>query len=312
MKILITVMLMLASTLSADVVSKVSEKQWFHGSDDCSKNTEPALDILEVNMDTYILRQNKCLDAEAPFIYLMFGNDTLFIQDTGATEDADRFPLYQTIQGIIKNRAENNPDVSSEVNILVTHSHGHGDHKAADSQFIGKPNVTIIDTYVSAISAYFNLQNWPDGESQVELGNRKLTVFAIPGHHDQSIAVFDPMTGWLLTGDTFYPGRLYVKDWSLFKDSIQKLADFSNKHPVTALMGTHIEMSQDAGKDFPVGTTYQPNELPLPLTIEDLSLLNKTLITMADPEEKVLDKFIIAPVGMMQKIIGGVLGWFVS
>jgi len=312
MKYILFILIITTAPVFANLTEQVTSKIWVHGAEDCSTNKEPAIDILEVDKDTFILRQNKCLNYEAPFIYLLFGEDTLFIQDTGATEDADKFPLYETIENIINQRAKNLSTETSEINILVSHSHGHGDHRAADEQFRGKPQVTVIETDVKAISTYFNLNEWPDGESEYDLGNRKLTIFPIPGHHDQSIAVFDHQTGWLLTGDTFYPGRLYVKDWILFKSSIQKLVSFSEKHHVTALMGTHIEMSTTPGSDYPMGSNYQPDETSLVLSVSDLILLSETLSKMQDAEHKVFDKYIISPVGTMQKVIGGIVGWFTN
>src|SRR5882757_4312058 len=43
-------------------------------------------------------------------------------------------------------------------------------------------------------------------------GGRVLRVTGIPGHDERSIAVYDPWTGFLVTGDSVYPGRLYVRD----------------------------------------------------------------------------------------------------
>ena len=312
MKYILFILAITSATAFADLSEKVNAKRWIHGAEDCSISMETAIDILEVDKDTYILRQSKCLNAEAPFIYLLFGEHTLFIQDTGASEDADEFPLYETVINIIKQRAEHSLPSASEIQILVTHSHGHGDHKAADDQFRGKPGVTLVEADVKVISNYFNFKQWPDGQSEIDLGNRKLIIFPIPGHHEQSIAVFDQRTGWLLTGDTFYPGRLYVNDWELFKSSIQKLVTFSEIHPVKALMGTHIEMSKTPGSDYPIGTIYQPDEVSLVLTTSDLLLLNKGLSKMQNADDKVFDKFIIAPIGIVQKFIGGIISWFVS
>lgn len=311
MKIIILILTIMSAPILANYSEVVNAKNWNHGAKDCSISTEKAIDILEVDIDTYILRQSKCLNAEAPFIYLLFGEDTLFVQDTGASEDADVFPLYETVINIIKQRAENTYS-TSELKILVTHSHGHGDHNAADEQFRGKPDVLLIETDVEAVSLYFNLDQWPAGQSEIDLGNRMLTIFPIPGHHQQSIAVFDKKTGWLLTGDTFYPGRLYVNEWNAFKLSIQKLVTFSENHPVTALMGTHIEMSNTPGSDYPRGSSYQPDEASLVLTTNDLLLLNQALTKMKGADDKVFDKYIIAPVGIIQKVIGGIIGWFVN
>jgi len=56
---------------------------WNHGSEDCAKSRAPAIEILQADHDSYILRQNKCVHFEAPFIYVLFGEHTVFVQDTG-------------------------------------------------------------------------------------------------------------------------------------------------------------------------------------------------------------------------------------
>jgi hypothetical protein len=40
-------------------------------------------------------------------------------------------------------------------------------------------------------------------------------------------------------------------------------------------MGNHIEMSNKAGEDYPVGTTYQPHEHQLPLSLAVLKELRE-------------------------------------
>jgi hydroxyacylglutathione hydrolase len=127
------------------------------------------------------------------------------------------------------------------------------------------------------------------------LGNRSVEIIPIPGHDKTSIAVYDLKSKLLLTGDTFYPGRLYVRDWSAFKQSIQRLADFTSNHKIDYLAGNHIEMSNTRGKDYPTGSTYQPDESPLPLSAKDLKELNEALQKMEKPERKVFDKFIVSP-----------------
>jgi len=37
----------------------------------------------------------------------------------------------------------------------------------------------------------------------------------------------DPWTGFLLTGDTVYRGRLYVEDWAAFGRAIDRLVGFA-------------------------------------------------------------------------------------
>ena len=52
---------------------------WINGSLNCfSKDAQkPDLDIFSVNNNTFILRENKCINYEAPFMYLLFSNKTI-------------------------------------------------------------------------------------------------------------------------------------------------------------------------------------------------------------------------------------------
>jgi glyoxylase-like metal-dependent hydrolase (beta-lactamase superfamily II) len=277
-------------------LQRLIEHQWKHGARDCSKNTDPAIEVFRYDQDTYILRQNKCVHYEAPFIYLLFGEDTLLIQDTGATADPLTFPLYETVQDIItqRNKALN---LSKPLNILVTHSHSHGDHTAADTQFKGKPRVTVVEPSLASIKEVFGLTYWPAESVDYDLGKRNVIIIPIPGHQAESIALYDKNNQWLLTGDTFYPGRLYVRDWSAFEKSIERLVSFTQSYPVKAILGTHIEMSKEAGVDYPISTIYQPNEASLPLTVHALKSLKSELDALNGRRKKVTKaKFIIYPV----------------
>ena len=123
-----------------------------------------------------------------------------------------------------------------------------------------------------------------------------LDIIPIPGHQKASIALYDSYSQLLLTGDTFYPGRLYIEDWSTFKTSIKRLVDFSNTHSIRYILGNHIEMTATLGKDYPIGTTYQPEEQQLPLFKKDLDELHEALEQLGEiPERKVHHKFIIYP-----------------
>lgn len=303
MKYLATIILA-TSILSAHAgtVEKINRHTWIHGSEDCATNTDPAIETFRYDESSYILRQNKCLDSEAPFIYVLFGEHTVFVQDTGATEDAGQFPLYETLQRLIDSRKQATP--GRELKLLVTHSHGHRDHTAGDSQFRGKPGVTLVEPGAPSIQKYFGFTDWPNGTATVDLGRRKLTVFPLPGHKEDSIAVYDPHTRWLLSGDTFYPGRLYIGEWDSYRASIARLVDFSKTHRISALMGTHIEMSRTPGQDYPMGSSYQPEEAGLALLPEDLLLLDATLSEIGnEPEKRVMDKFIVRPVSKIEKIL---------
>lgn len=268
-------------------------QNWIHGSEDCEDNVDPPIQVVKYNSNTWILRQNKCTNYEAPFMFLFFGEEKALLMDTGATEDEDIFPLYKTVQQLISAWSEKNGDVE----LIVAHTHKHGDHYAGDGQFKGKPKTTVIGLEVEDVLESFKITNWPEEIVDYDLGNRIMKIIPIPGHEASSIAVYDTSSKILLTGDTFYPGRLYVKDWNTFKESIERLVKFTDNNEISTILGNHIEMTQTAGIDYPVRTIYQPREHQLPLGVLTLKELSSALTKLGDtPTKEVHDSFIIYPV----------------
>jgi len=291
----------------ASFAGVLEQKVWNRGAADCTQNRDPPLEVFEFDASTYILRQNKCVNYEAPFIYVLFGERTVFVQDTGATLDPEKLPIYAAIRRLVE---LHQPASGEELRVLVTHSHSHGDHRAGDAQFRGQPQVTLVEPTAQGVRSYFGFDRWPSGTARIDLGGRELTVLPIPGHQDESIAVYDSRTGWLLTGDTVYPGRLYVADWDAYRASVHRLAEFTRTHSVSAVLGTHIEMSKTAGKDYPMGSTFQPEEAPLPLTVQELVALDVQLQKAGASARRItLPKFIVTPISWFQRTVAATLRW---
>lgn len=263
----------------------IAEKKWYGGAPDCRKPgaKEPPYEILEVNKGFYIMRQNKCINFEAPFVYLYIGDDGALLFDTGSTSDAETMPIRKWVDEVLAKHPK-----GDKLKLTVAHSHSHGDHCAGDEQFMDRPNTTVIGTNPDAVAKAFNVKNWPDGEGSIDLGGRKLSIIPIPGHEASSIAVYDHKSGDMLTGDTIYPGNIFLSrySWKEFKDSVNRLHKFSEKHPVRNFLGAHIEMSADPGKDFPYGSTYHPNEHNLPLRQEHLNEIKQYLDGNPDAKTK--------------------------
>lgn len=105
----------------SSLIEKVKSKQWIHGQKDCSKDKQPAIDILQLTESTYIFRQNKCVHYEAPFIYLLLGKQKALLFDTGATSDVQRFPLHKTVRQTIESYQQQFQLAPLE--LIVAHSH---------------------------------------------------------------------------------------------------------------------------------------------------------------------------------------------
>lgn len=274
----------------------ITTTPWIHGVPEGVAPTDPPIEVRSFGPDTFVLRQSKSVHFEAPFLFLLCGGSRALLLDTGATRDAAKFPLRATVDRLLEERRVARGDAAAPP-LIVAHTHAHGDHVAGDRQFQDRPNTTIVGRRAPEVAAFFEFLDWPRDLVTFDLGERELTLLGIPGHEDASIAIFDERTGWLLTGDTVYPGRLYVRDWAAFKASIHRLARFARTHDVAWIVGTHVEMSTTPGVDFPMGATHQPNEHVLELAPVVLDELDTALEQAGDtPTRIVRASFIVEPV----------------
>ncbi|NQZ87639.1 MAG: MBL fold metallo-hydrolase [Colwellia sp.] len=284
-------------------------KKWRHGVLDCELSKDPSLEVYRYDTGSYIIRQNKCANFEAPFIYVLFGEKKVVILDTGASKSPVENPLYLTVTSLIEQELKLMG--KNQFEILVIHSHSHSDHYQGDSQFRGKNNVTIVAPTHKAMKQFFTFDDWPNTSTTLDLGNRKLVVIPTPGHQEEAISIYDPKTKWLLTGDTFYPGYIYVKNWSDYRKSIARLVAFTKYNEVSAILGAHIEMKTESGEYYPIGTTFQPDEASLALSLAQLNFLNNKLNEYQAPQKIIMDKLIIAPMSTLNKMINHIVKWFI-
>lgn len=258
--------------------SLIASKKWIHGAPDCDAPgaREPKYDLLEVNPGYFIIRQNKCITSEAPFMYLMIGESGAFLHDTGDSHSADDFPLRSLIDGIL---ARKEKETGRSIHLTVGHGHAHGDHVQGDYFFYGRPNTTVVGHDPESVGKAFGISDWPNGVGSLDLGGRKLSVIPIPGHEASSVAFYDHATGDLLTGDSLYPGNIFLSQsaWGTFRESVSRLKTFTGKNPVRNILGSHVEMTNTPGKDYPYGSTYQPEEHPLPLYQRHLDELHQIM-----------------------------------
>lgn len=239
--------------------------------------------------DTVILRQSLCTSFEGPFIYMLFGEDRVLLEDTGD----GGVPIADLVYSVIDQWLEANGKASIE--LVVVNSHAHGDHTAGNGQFSGQPNTTVIGPGVASVSGFFGIDDWPTQTVAFDLGNRVVDVIPIPGHEASHVALYDRAEGLLLTGDTLYPGRLYISAFETYQESIERLVDFVDEDDVCAVLGTHIEMTDRAGVDFDFGATAHPNERELLLDYAHLVELRDAVVAMPSPMIEVHDDFIIYP-----------------
>lgn len=273
-------------------VGRPIEVSWIHGSPSAKHNTDPDIQVYWYDPHTVILRQNMAINYEAPFMFLLFGNTHALLVDTGATKSADFFPLRRVVDELTEQWLREHP--RSDYGLLVVHTHPHGDHVAGDAQFAGRPDTRVVGTALTEVRAFFGLGEDLDKLGSVDLGGRVLDCVASPGHHEAAVTLYDPYSGILLTGDTVYPGRLYVDDWPAFRDTIDRLIGFAAARPVTHVLGCHIEMTSQPGVDYPIRYTYQPDEPPLELAVGDLLAISLAIDEIGDrPGRHAYPNFIV-------------------
>jgi glyoxylase-like metal-dependent hydrolase (beta-lactamase superfamily II) len=107
-----------------------------------------------------------------------------------------------------------------------------------------------------------------DGE-RIYLGGRTLKIITTPGHTPDSISLFDSANGLLFTGDTYYPGTIWLyrpeTDLAAYGTSIRRLAALAPQ--VRMVLGAH---------NFPVAP---PSVLPHLVTAFETVLAHKAPAT---------------------------------
>ena len=280
--------------------------EWpLNGSPDCRNhvNGEPSLFTFKYDANTWIIRENKCLNFEANFIFVLFGRDKVLVQDTGSIPSdwtgaagqakfKQAFPLRDTVESLITDwlaahpAKDGTPRTRESVELLVTHSHSHGDHVGGDYQFKGPdgqpfPHTRIAGLRPSDVAAFFGITSWPTKPATFDLGERKLEVMGIPGHEASHVAIYDHGAQLLLSGDSLYPGHLFVRDWTQYRASVSRLAAWMHEtdstgalvRPTVYVLGTHIEKKPAARQFYPYPSWIQNPERKLELFSSDLDYL---------------------------------------
>ncbi len=235
---------------------------WSTGGPRCMEM--PEWQVHEYNPDLFILRQSGCTDYEKPFVYLFFGKDRALLYDTGSRKGN----LAPTLAHVMHQWMTRNQRTSMP--LVVTHSHSHGDHIAGDAEIQALKDpaipITFVAPTVDAVKDLYKIASWPEQTGSIDLGDRVIDAIPIPGHDVASIALYDRQTAVLLTGDSVYPGRIYIRDFDAFAKSTTRLVEFTKDKPVAHILGCHIEETRTPFLDYPVGTMYQPDEHALELS----------------------------------------------
>lgn len=265
-------------------------ERWIAG----THGAEPSAQVQALDADTFVIRQSITTNFEAPFLYLLFGRDKVLLIDSGA-EGGNIRPV---VDRIIADWLAANKRKS--IALIVAHSHSHGDHIAGDAAFRDRPDTQIVGLKPADVAGFFGIGKWPEQIATFDLGGRALSILPTPGHQAAAIMVYDPRLKILLSGDTLYPGRLYIPVNFLDDNraSIDRLAAFAKRHPIRAVLGAHIEMTRTPGRDYGHEALTHPDEHPLELPASSIAELRAGLKAKLDtPDQPQMhDRFIITPV----------------
>lgn len=246
--------------------------RWIYGSNVAAKNTDPRIQVVQYNEDTFVLRQNVCVHWEAPFVYLLFGNAGALLIDSGATAKAAYFPLRETVDAIITRWEQMRGRKRMPLTIALTSGEDIAQNQGL-RQFADRPRTTIVPRPIGAMQAHYGLAgNWPGGTGVIDLGDRRIEVIPTPGSHRDGVTFYDPYCDFLFTGDLLFPGRINIGNDRDYIAALARLQEFAARNPVEAVLGGHIDMMFAPGCYYPRFATYKPYERILqlsPATIDE-------------------------------------------
>ena len=197
-------------------------------------NTDPNIQVHWYDEHTVILRQNMAINYEAPFMFLLFGGARAVLL-AGATS-----PRCLPAPGSAQPLAPR-PHRRRRTIRRPPSNYGRGRETRRRCRVPGT-------------------HGRPGPTSRPGLGGRALDCIASPGHDAAALTFYDAYTGLLLTGDTVYPGRLYVEDWTAFGATIDRLIAFTETHLVTHARLPH-RVSNTPGVDHPIRPCTNPTSL---------------------------------------------------
>jgi glyoxylase-like metal-dependent hydrolase (beta-lactamase superfamily II) len=87
----------------------------------------------------------------------------------------------------------------------------------------------------------WRVSKWLHDGDRVDLGGRTIEVISTPGHTPDSISLFERANGLLFTGDTYYPGSIWLyrpeTDLLAYGNSVRRLAAL--RQEVKLVLGAH-------------------------------------------------------------------------
>jgi hypothetical protein len=243
-------------------------KPWING----VSAAEPQMQVQSYDADTFVIRQSIRTNFEGPFLYLLFGRDRVLLFDSGA--------------GGLKIR----PTIEQVIGEWLAH---HG-----DIEFEGRSDTLVVGLYTTEITGFFKINDWPNEIARYDLGGRILDIIPTPGHQASHIMIYDEKTRLLLSGDALCACRLAMptNQFASYRDSIDRMVAFAKAHPISHIMGAHVEMTSEPGMLITDEAPSHPDEHVLELPASVLTEVQAAVHAMGDtPKQETHDDFVIYP-----------------
>jgi glyoxylase-like metal-dependent hydrolase (beta-lactamase superfamily II) len=197
---------------------------------------------------------------EAPFTYLLFGNGGALLIDSGATPEAQYYPLRETVDAIIARWAQARGRRKVPLTIALTSGEDVAQNQGL-VQFADRPDTLIVPRPLEVMKRFYGLAaTWPSARARIDLGDRVIEVIPTPGTHKDGVSFYDPYCDLLFTGDLIFPGKINIGNDRDFVASLERIKAFVADHPVRWILGGHIEMMFVPGRYYPRFATYKPYE----------------------------------------------------
>jgi glyoxylase-like metal-dependent hydrolase (beta-lactamase superfamily II) len=272
--ILINLLAISAASAAESSLHSPLFKPWING----VSAGESQMQVPRYDGDTYVIRQSIRTNFEGPFLYLLFGGDRALLIDSGA----GGLQVRPTIDRVIAEWAARHHRTS--IPLVVSHSHSHGDHHQGDAEFQDRPNTRVVGLFPKDVADFFQIADWPNQIVPYDLGGRVLDIIPTPGHQSAHIMIFDRKTRLLFSGDSLGPYRLYVaiNEANTYRDSIDRVAAFTQGKHVSWILGAHIEMTTKHGALIPDEAPSHPDEHVLEISYSNLAELRTALHAMRE------------------------------
>jgi len=220
-------------------------------------------EVYEVSHAVFAIYEPR--QSEGTIGYLIVGSKRAILFDTGMgigdlnklTSQLTKLPIVVLNSHTHNDHVGDNWQFSTVYSMDTDFSRQSAKGSSSDAQAEIQPSELCGDLPTGFDPKTYATRPWKiakyihDGET-IDLGGRSLQVIATPGHTPDAICLFDSVNGLLFTGDTYYPGTIWLyrpeTDLAAYDASVRRLVALAPQ--VKIVLGAH---------DFPIAS---PSVLP--------------------------------------------------